>query len=417
MVPVPAPQDGAHAQQELLQVEGFGQVVVAAGFQAPHAVGRVAARGEKQHRGVVALGAQRAAHPEPVDPRQHDIQHDERAARAREPRERLLAVAGGAGLVTFRAQVLHDARGQVRIVLHHQHARRGRFRAHGRGSATAGHAEHEARALSRPVAVRTDAPLRELHQAPHDEEAEPGAVVGGGAARLQAREFLEQARAIAGRKADAGVAHGELYFARQATGADGDVATAGRRQRGKGVLEHVAHHHIEGQRVTHHLQLRGDAGLECHLRLAGALLQLREHAADGAGELQRFGLEIDPPALEARASRIWVTMSSMRARIREHALDEHLRLLRGWRAQRERLERELQARERGLELMAYQREEAVLLLVHQRLGAQRARDHGDAQPERQQEERPLPHAYWRWRLRSSFASAAPPRARARPSRR
>ena len=60
------------------------------------------------------------------------------------------------------------------------------------------------------------------------------------------------------------------------------------------------------------------------------------------------------------------------------------------RAQRHGLERQLQARERRLELVRDQREEVVLLLEHARLGAQRARDHRDAQPEREQEERALP---------------------------
>src|SRR5205814_471958 len=122
-VPVPAPQDRAHAQQELLQMKGLGEVVIAAGLQAPDAIHGIAACGEKQHRRVVALLAQRAAHAEAVDPRQHHIEHDERAAALAQPLERLLAIARGAHLVAFGAQVLHDAGGEVRIVLHHQHAR------------------------------------------------------------------------------------------------------------------------------------------------------------------------------------------------------------------------------------------------------------------------------------------------------
>jgi hypothetical protein len=54
-------------------------------------------------------------------------------------------------------------------------------------------------------------------------------------------------------------------------------------------------------------------------------------------------------------------------------------------AQRQGFKRELQARERRLELVRDEREEAVLLLVHARFGPQRARDHGNAQGECQQE--------------------------------
>src|SRR2546430_5274763 len=113
----------SHAQQELLQMKGLGEVVIAAGLQAPDPIHGIAACGEKQHRRVVALLAQRAAHAEAVDPRQHHIEHEERAAALAQPLERLLAIARGAHLVAFGAQVLHDAGGEVRIVLHHQHAR------------------------------------------------------------------------------------------------------------------------------------------------------------------------------------------------------------------------------------------------------------------------------------------------------
>src|SRR5256885_657651 len=137
-VPVPAPQDRAHAQQELLQVKGLGEIVIAAGLQAPHPIHGVPARGEKQHRRVVTLLAQRAAHAEAVDPRQHHIEHDERASLLAQPRERLLAVCGRAHLVALGAQVLHDAGGEVQIVLHHQHARASRGGAHERCPCAAG---------------------------------------------------------------------------------------------------------------------------------------------------------------------------------------------------------------------------------------------------------------------------------------
>jgi len=108
VVPVAAPDDGAYPQQEFLQMKGLREVVIAAGFKPAYPVGRIPARGEEQHRGVVALLAQRPAHRKAVDPGQHDIQNDKGAARARKPGERLLAVSGGTHFVALGTQVLND---------------------------------------------------------------------------------------------------------------------------------------------------------------------------------------------------------------------------------------------------------------------------------------------------------------------
>ena len=124
-VPVPASEDRAHPQQELLQMKGLGEVVIATGLEPAHPIDGIAARGEKEHRGVVALLAQRPAHGKAVHPRQHHIEHDEGAVPSAQPLERPLGIAGGAHLVALEAQVLHDAGCEMRIVLDHQHVRRG----------------------------------------------------------------------------------------------------------------------------------------------------------------------------------------------------------------------------------------------------------------------------------------------------
>jgi len=118
-------------------VKRLGEVIVAPRFESAHAIGGIAARGEEQHRCAVAVRAQRAAHAKAVDAGKHHIEHDERALRAREPRERLLAIGNAAHLVAFRTQIFHHPRGEVRIVLHDQHARRRGGGAHGRFSGTA----------------------------------------------------------------------------------------------------------------------------------------------------------------------------------------------------------------------------------------------------------------------------------------
>ena len=123
---------------------------------------------------------------------------------------------------------------------------------------------------------------------------------------------------------------------------------------------------------------------------ARTLLELRDDARDGSGELQRLGLELDPSALQAGALQDLRDHELHARQIGQHALDEHARLLGRRGAQRQRLQRQLQACERGLELVTHEREKAVLFLEHVRLGAQRAGDHRDAKAERQEKEGTLP---------------------------
>ena len=68
-----AAQDGAHAGHQLARVEGLGQVIVGAQFQADDAVHVVGAGGQHEHRHV-ALLAQPAQDFEAVQPGQHDVQ-------------------------------------------------------------------------------------------------------------------------------------------------------------------------------------------------------------------------------------------------------------------------------------------------------------------------------------------------------
>src|SRR5207302_1451740 len=94
-IPVPAPEDRAHPQQEFLQMKGLGEVVVASRLEPAHPVHRIAARGEKQHRRVVALLAQCPAHGKAIDAGQHHIEHDERA----------VLPAGGSRVTRWKSRV------------------------------------------------------------------------------------------------------------------------------------------------------------------------------------------------------------------------------------------------------------------------------------------------------------------------
>ncbi len=70
-------------------MKGLRQVIVATGLEAAHTVGRIAARGQEEHRRVVAALAQQAADRETVELGlwQHDIQQHEAAGFLLQPVE------------------------------------------------------------------------------------------------------------------------------------------------------------------------------------------------------------------------------------------------------------------------------------------------------------------------------------------
>ena len=74
-----APHHGANTRQQLADPEGFRQIVVGPAVQSEHLVRLVAARGEHEDRYVAVRGIApyRPADGQPVNPRQHQVEHDE----------------------------------------------------------------------------------------------------------------------------------------------------------------------------------------------------------------------------------------------------------------------------------------------------------------------------------------------------
>jgi D-alanyl-D-alanine carboxypeptidase/D-alanyl-D-alanine-endopeptidase (penicillin-binding protein 4) len=112
------------ARHQLVQVEGLEQVVVGAQVQPVHAVLHRVARGQDQHRHVLAARPRAAHHLEAVQPRAAHVQHDEVEGLAAQQ------VVGGAPVVD---PVGHEALGSERadqpvgqqgVVLHDQHSHR-----------------------------------------------------------------------------------------------------------------------------------------------------------------------------------------------------------------------------------------------------------------------------------------------------
>jgi len=84
-------QQGADATAELPDREGLRDVVVGAELEAEHLVQLVVASGQHDDRHF-ALGPQTLADFEPVELREHDVEHDEVDPLRRKALQRLLAV-------------------------------------------------------------------------------------------------------------------------------------------------------------------------------------------------------------------------------------------------------------------------------------------------------------------------------------
>ena len=117
---VDAPQQRAQAGVELAQRERLDEVVVGAGVEAVDAVVDRVARGEHEHRGAVAGGAQPAADLEAVDARHHDVEHDRVDGALGERVERLLAVLGEVHVVAFERQRALQRGAHARFVVDHE---------------------------------------------------------------------------------------------------------------------------------------------------------------------------------------------------------------------------------------------------------------------------------------------------------
>ncbi len=120
--PLAAAQQSTQAREQDLQLERLRQVIVGAGFESLQHVFGPAARGQHQHRHVVALGAQLLDDGEAVLAGQHHVEHDGVVARsiAEQAIERLLAVAVDLDLVAFGFEVEAQPVGEVRLVFDDQ---------------------------------------------------------------------------------------------------------------------------------------------------------------------------------------------------------------------------------------------------------------------------------------------------------
>ena len=97
-------QQRPQAGEQLVELEGLGEVVVGARVQPGDAVGRLDARGEHEDGGAVALGAQHAAHRQAVDVGHHHVDHQRVEAVAPDAGQRLDPVHGRGDVVALQLE-------------------------------------------------------------------------------------------------------------------------------------------------------------------------------------------------------------------------------------------------------------------------------------------------------------------------
>ena len=124
LIPGAAAQDRRDAQQQLFQVKRFGQVVVAAGLEAAHAVLGGALHRQEQHGRLDAVAAQLRAELDPVHARHHDVEDGEIVWLGAQARESRSAVVRDVGAVALGLEVLADAGREVLFVVDDEYARR-----------------------------------------------------------------------------------------------------------------------------------------------------------------------------------------------------------------------------------------------------------------------------------------------------
>ncbi len=117
---VGSPQQRPEPGEQLLERERLDQVVVGAGIEPVDPVVGGVACGEQQHRDVVPLGADAAAHLEPVDDRHHHVEHHDVGQALGEDAEGPTTVGSGGDVVALEGQAALEAVPDIGFVVDDQ---------------------------------------------------------------------------------------------------------------------------------------------------------------------------------------------------------------------------------------------------------------------------------------------------------
>ena len=215
--PRPARQHGgAESIGQLLGIDRLGHL--------PLAEDRLVVRDDRHHdhRSAAQLGvlAQFAEHVQPALPLHEDVEGQGVEAVAAEPLEGLRTARRDLRAHVVLGQVGGDHLGHLLLVVHHQDLRAADGLARSVTGVALGlgrEAHGEGGALSH-LAAHLDRAALQLHQRPHDREAEPGPR----APVVAADEAVEHVLEVLGAHPPAGVAHLQLDLRRGAVGDHGD---------------------------------------------------------------------------------------------------------------------------------------------------------------------------------------------------
>ena len=118
-----ASQDGLDPGGEYPRAERLGDVVVGPPLEPCHHVALLALGGEHDDRDVAGLGValEPTADLEPVDHRQHQVEHDQVGRLAANHFERLVAGGHAADAVALLGEVVADEFEKILLVVHHKH--------------------------------------------------------------------------------------------------------------------------------------------------------------------------------------------------------------------------------------------------------------------------------------------------------
>ena len=117
-----AADERLHAREQLGKRKRLGEIIVAAGLQAFHAVVHAGFRAEDEHRRENFVLAQPAQQRKPVELRQHDVEHRRVVGdRLRQP-EALFPIGRMVHGEAVLLQPVDDERGDLTVIFNHKYA-------------------------------------------------------------------------------------------------------------------------------------------------------------------------------------------------------------------------------------------------------------------------------------------------------
>lgn len=109
-------QERLYARQQFSNIEWLGEIIIRAGIEAAHFIGRLDASGEHENSRVDPALSQLAAHRETIRTRQQDVQKNQVESASSHSFERSAAFSGTLYGIALRGERIAQRERQVRII-------------------------------------------------------------------------------------------------------------------------------------------------------------------------------------------------------------------------------------------------------------------------------------------------------------